>query len=197
MSFQGPTANPEPGSGWFINDLELPEAPYSDNRNITRTFQSQTIFNFFPELTKSTARAFDYNMKGYIYPDWKTWSLDQIAKSADTDIVTLTAPSNEVPFKRVKYAIKSLKINRTGPLFTSYPHPYWHDVTAFPYEITFTEMPDEGEFQEGVDSFTTADEKGVGWNIIHDVAEWSKTPLPIGDYGPTHIMNIFPWIPMS
>ncbi len=77
-------------SGWFVDDIELPEAPTSDNRTISRTFQSETLFNFFPELTKPTASASDYTFTTIIYPQWKIFQLEQIAESADTDDVIMT-----------------------------------------------------------------------------------------------------------
>lgn len=156
-------------SGWFIDDIELPIAPNSDQRNISRTFQSETLFNFFPNLTKSTARAFDYTIKGIIYPEDRAFALDQIAKSADTNVVIVIIPLDQQIFTALtKYAVKSLIFDRKGPLFVKVEGVV---LKALTFTLTLTELPDEGEFQEGIDGFTDADEDALGMQQLNELAE--------------------------
>ena len=174
------------GSGWFIDDVELPVAPQTDERVITRTFQSETLFNFFPELTKSTASAFDYTMKGIIYPEIKVFQLDQIAKAADTTVVVLTVPPAERVFESVVYAVKKLVINRKGPLFTRYAFIEGEpevEVKAYPYTLTLTELPGGGESQESIDGITDADEDALGVQQLNELVEITQTDLELEDFG--------------
>jgi len=180
-------------SGWFIDDVELPVAPQFDERLITRTFQSETLFQFFPSLSKSTARAFDYTISGIIYPEGKAFQLDQIAKSADTNIVILTIPLDQKIFNSTKYAVKSLRISRKGPLFTKFLGIV---VQALPYEITFTELPDEGEFQEGIDGFLDADEGTLGNQQLNELVESSGTELEVEKYGPQELFELAFGVPV-
>ena len=148
-------------SGWFINDIELPEPPTSDDRNNNRTFQAETLFNFFPELTKSTANSFDYKIKGFLYPQALVKEIDELSKGADTDIVTLTIPVDDQLFEPGHYAIKTYRINRKGPTFIIDPVSML-EVMAYPFEINFTEKPGVGESDTFLSGDQTANEDGVG-----------------------------------
>ena len=182
------------GSGWFIDDVELEISPDMDERNISRTFQSETLFNFFPNLTKSTARAFDYTLKGIVYPEGKAFDLDQIAKSADTNIVVITIPSDQKIFNTTKYAVKSLVISRKGPMFVKFLGKI---VQALPYVLTFTELPDEGEVQEGIDGFTDADEDALGLQQLNELTDATGTELEVTDFGPVELFQIVTGIPLE
>lgn len=176
------------GSGWFIDDIELPEAPQTDERNISRSFQSETLFNFFPNITKQSARAFDYTITGFAYPEIIVFALDQIAKSADTNIVILTIPTGQKVFAPTKYAIKALVFGRKGPLFTKYDFINEFNsntvVKVFPYKLTFTELPDEGEVQEGIDGFLDSNEGALGAQNLNELSEESDSTLEQEVYGP-------------
>lgn len=177
------------GSGWFIDDVELPEAPQTDERNISRSFQSETLFNFFPNITKQSARAFDYTITGFVYSDIIVFALDQIAKSADTNVVILTIPLGEKVFAPTKYAIKSLVFTRKGPLFInedfSSGGASLRISKVYPYKLTFTELPDEGEVQEGVDGFLDSNEGALGAQQLMELIEIDPlTALELEDYGP-------------
>ena len=171
-------------SGWFIDDIELEIAPDTDERNISRSFQSETLFNFFPALTKSTARAFDYTIKGIVFPERIAFQIDQIAKSADTNVVTLTIPPDQNVFGNPKYAVKSLVMSRKGPLFVRFLDK---DVVALRYTLTFTQLPDEGEFQEGIDGFTDADEGALGLQQFNELVDTLDSEFNIDDYGPLEL----------
>lgn len=160
-------------SGWFINDLELPEPPTEDNRNINRTFQSETLFNFFPDLTKSTASGFDYSIKTFIYPQKLAFELDELSKGADTDIVTLTIPEADKLFEGGSYAIKAYKINRKGPMFADIAGT---PTQVFPLEITFTERPAEGEADTVIEGDQTVGEDSVGAEALPEVVEEAELP---------------------
>jgi len=162
-------------SGWFINDLELPEPPTEDDRNINRTFQSETLFNFFPDLTKSTASGFDYSIKTFIYPQALAFELDELAKGADTDIVTLTIPEADRLFEGGSYAIKSYRIARKGPMFLMVGGT---PTRVFPLEITFTERPAEGEVDTVIEGDQTVGEEAVGAEAIPEIID--ETELPAG-----------------
>ncbi len=152
-------------SGWFINDLELPEAPTKDDRNNNRTFQAETLFNFFAEFTKSTANSFDYKISGFVYPQTLVKELDELSKGADTDIVTLTIPVAQQLFEPGHYAIKTYRINRKGPSFIIIIDPITMlpvEVEAYPYEINFTEKPGVGESDTIILGDQTANEDAVG-----------------------------------
>jgi len=168
-------------SDWWVDDIQLPIAPTTDNRSITRTFQSETLFQFFPSISKSSARAFDYTMSGFIYPEYRVRELDQLAKSADTNIVLLKIPPDQQVFKSTLYAIKKLVVNRKGPLFVKYSPtgiaPFT-EVKAYPYVITFTELPDKGENQESADGFTDTDESSLG---MQDLNQLTEALTPEGD----------------
>ena len=168
-------------SGWFIDEIELPVAPNADERDISRSFQSETLFNFFPGITKSSARAFDYTLTGIIYPEHKAFALDQIAKSADTNTVVVTIPPDQQIFNTGKYAVKQLVISRKGPLYVKYLDSI---VQALPYVLTLTELPDEGEFGEGFDGFTDADEQSLGLQQLNELVELTGTDLPVEEFGP-------------
>jgi len=161
-------------SDWWIDDIQLPIAPTSDNRTVSRTFQSETLFQFFPSISKSSARAFDYTVTGFIYPEYRVRELDQLAKSADTNIVLLRIPASEQVFNSTLYAIKKLVVNRKGPLFIKYSPtgvaPFV-EVKAFPFTVTFTELPDKGENQEGADGFPDADETSLGLQNLNQLTE--------------------------
>jgi len=172
-------------SGWKIEDVELEFAPDTDERNITRTFQSETLFNFFPALTKSSARAFDYTFKGII-TFAEAFALDQISKSADTNTIVIVVPANDNFFAPSEYAVKSFVINRKGPLFTEFGGGF---LKVLPYTLTLTELPDEGEVQEGVDAFTDADEGAIGTQQINEIIEETGTELPVEDFGPVGLWN--------
>lgn len=174
-------------SGWFIDDVELEIAPDTDERNISRSFQSETLFKFFPQLTKSTARAFDYTIRGIIYPESRAYQLDQIARSADTNIVIVTIPPNEEIFNRDKFAVKELVISRKGPLFTQF---LGKTVQALPYTLTLTELPDEGEFQEGIDGFNDSDEAALGLQMLDELNESTGSGLATEDFGPATMWQI-------
>lgn len=183
-----------PFSGWFIDDVELPIAPDTDERSISRSFQSETLFNFFPSITKSSARAFDYTITGIIYPEDKAFELDQIAKSADTNTVVITIPDDQKIFLTTKYAVKKLVINRRGPLFTKFAPPgssLFVEVQALRYTLTLTELPDEGEFQEGVDGFTDADETGIGLQQVNEINETVDININVDDYSSLEIFAAF------
>ncbi len=161
-------------SDWWIDDIQLPIAPTTDTRSITRTFQSETLFQFFPSISKSSARAFDYTMTGFIYPEYRVRELDEVAKAADTNIVLLRIPADQQVFKSTLYAIKKLIVNRKGPLFVKYTPPgsqITAIVQAFPFTITFTELPDKGENQEGADGFSDTDESGLGNQDLNQLTE--------------------------
>lgn len=181
-------------SGWFIDDIELPVAPNVDDRVISRTFQAESLFNFFPSITKSSARAFDYTISGVIYPEFKAFQLDQIAKAADTNIVILTIPSAQQIFNSTKYAVKSLRIARKGPLFVKF---LGSNVQALPYTMTFTELPDEGEFQDGFDGFTDSDEGAVGFQQLNELNEQSATGQDLSEFGPRDTFQFLFGIPLQ
>lgn len=181
-------------SGWFIDDVELEIAPDTDERNISRSFQSETLFNFFPALTKSTARAFDYTIKGIIYPESRAFALDQIAKSADTNIVVITIPPDQKIFNTTKYAVKSLVISRKGPLFIKF---LGKTIQALSYTLTLTELPDEGEFQEGIDGFTDADEAALGLQHLNELTDATGTELDVSEFGPIELFEIITGIPLE
>lgn len=174
-------------SGWFIDDIELPEAPQEDERDISRSFQTETLFQFFPELVKPTAHSFDYTFVGVLYPEHKVNQLDEIAKSADTNTVTVLIPADERIFNTTKFAVKSLKFNRKGPMFVKYKGVI---VRAVPFSITFSQLPEEGEVQEGVDGFLEADEGGLGLQGMAELAEETGSDLDILDYSPMDILKI-------
>ncbi len=175
-------------SGWFINDVELEDAPESDERLITRSFQSETLFNFFPQITKSSARAFDYTISGVVYPESKAFALDQIAKAADTNTVILTIPASQVIFTATKYAVKSLRFARKGPLFIKFLGKV---IQALPFSLTFTELPDAGEFQDGLDGFTDSDEGALGLHMINEINEvLDNSELDIDFIGPREAFEI-------
>lgn len=188
------------GSGWFIDDIELPEAPHADARSISRQFQSETLFNFFPNITKQSARAFDYTISGFVYPEIIAFALDQIAKSADTNIVTLTVPSGEKTFAPTMYAIKSLVFTRKGPMFTKYDFINEFNsntvVKVYPYKLTLTELPDEGEFQESIDGFTDADEEAIGTQHLRELIDETGTELDIDAFGPISLYVTSTGIPL-
>ena len=181
-------------SGWFIDDVELEIAPDTDERNVSRTFQSETLFNFFPSLTKSTARAFDYTIKGIVYPESKAFALDQIAKSADTNTVIITIPLDQKIFNTTKYAVKSLVISRKGPLFVKFLGKV---VQALPYTLTLTELPDEGKTQEGIDGFTDIDEDALGLQQLNELTEQTDTDLEVTDFGPIELFKVVFGIPLE
>ncbi len=187
-------------SGWFIDDIELPEAPQKDERAITRQFQAETLFNFFPSITKSSARAFDYTISGLVYPESKAFALDQIAKSADTNTVIVTIPAAQKIFLTTKYAVKSLIISRKGPLFINFSpsgNPPFKVVQALPYKLTFTELPDEGEFQESIDGFTDADEGALGLQGLNELVDGSGTEIDLGDLGVIELFQTVFGIPIA
>ncbi len=163
-------------SGWFINDLELPEPPTEDTRGITRTFQSESLFNFFPDLTKSTAQGFDYSIKTFIYPQALAFELDELSKGADTDIVSLTIPDADKLFEGGSYAIKAYKINRKGPMFLDIEG---EPTQVFPLEITFTERPAEGETDTIIEGDQTVGEEAVGAEALPEVVEEAELPEDI------------------
>lgn len=167
-------------SGWFIDDIELPIAPSEDERVISRTFQSETLFQFFPELVKPSARAFDYTVVGFIWPEHKAVALDEIARSADTNTVIVKIPAAEKIFHTTKYAVKQLKMARKGPLFVNV---LGQDRLVVPYSLTLTELPDDGEFQEGVDGFLEADEGGIGLGYLGQIIEETGSDLDPLDFG--------------
>ncbi len=184
-------------SGWFIDDIELPEAPNFDDRVINRTFQSETLFNFFAELTKSTARASDYTIKGVIYPKNKAFQLDQIASSADTNTVVLTVPFLEgIGFVASKFAVKTLKLTRKGPLFINFDFGggVKLDIDVIPFELTLTQLADEGETTEGVDGFQEGEEGSLGleplYELVHIFAPvGGGNTLILQDYGPFELFQ--------
>ncbi len=169
-------------SGWFIDDIELPIAPQSDQRSITRTFQSETLFNFFPELTKSTARASDYTFKGIVYPLAKIFALDQIASSADTNTVIVIVPSIDLLVPANKFAVKQLTLERSGPLFVV-DEESGLTVPAVKFAITLTQLADEGEVTEGVDGFQEGEEGGLGLVYLEELTE-TANEAAAEDYGP-------------
>ena len=179
-------------SGWFIDDIELPIQPNTDQRSISRSFQSETLFQYFPSITKSSASAFDYTMTGLIYPEIKAFALDQIAKSADTNVVIVTIPVelNVFATSHTKYAVKKLVMDRDKPLFVKY-NPRGSHITqlsrAFKYTLTLTELPDDGEVQEGIDGFTDTDEGALGLQQLNELNEQSGSGLPVEDFGPVSI----------
>ncbi len=181
-------------SGWFIDDVELPIAPNVDDRLISRTFQAETLFNFFPSLTKSTARAFDYTISGIVYPEGKAFALDQIAKAADTNVVVLTIPDDQRIFNSTKYAVKSLRIARKGPLFVKF---LGVTVQALPYTMTFTELPDEGEFQDGFDGFTDSDEGATGFQQLNELNESVGSDQDLSEFGPRETFQFLFGIPLQ
>jgi hypothetical protein len=155
-------------SGWFIDDIELEFAPTTDVRRISRTFQSETLFNFFPELNKSTARAFDYQISGFLL-DFEAFALDEIAKSADTNIIPVIMPVEETIFKTTNYAVKELTIDRNKPRFTTYEGTPGIRVVA--YTMVFTELADTGEIQSSLDGIIDANEEGLGLNSYNELIE--------------------------
>ena len=172
------------GSGWFIDNIELPIAPDSDERLITRSFQSETLFQFFPQITKSSARAFDYTISGIIFPEVKAFALDQIAKSADTNTVVLKIPVNDRVFESTQYAVKSLRFARKGPSFIDFSPddlPPFALTRVYPYTITFTELPDEGETQNGLDAFTDSDEDILGQQFQNELNEALEDGSTVSD----------------
>jgi len=184
-----------PLSGWFIDNIELPIAPDKDERLITRSFQSETLFQFFPQITKSSARAFDYTISGIIFPEGKAFALDQIAKSADTNTVVLTIPVDQRVFESTQYAVKSLRFARKGPSFMDFSPtdtPPFVTIQVYPYQITFTELPDEGEFQNGIDGFTDADEGALGLQQVNELTEsLDDGTIPADTFDPRQLWGFF------
>ncbi len=185
-------------SGWFIDDIELEIAPDTDERNISRSFQSETLFNFFPSLTKSTARSFDYTLKGVAYPEKIVFQLDQIAKSADTNIIVLRVPPADDIFEFSKFAVKSLVFARKGPLFVKFDDGSGlRTVKVYPYTLTLTQLPNEGEFQEGIDGFTDADEAALGLQQVNELVDATGTELDVSEFGPVELFEMITGIPLE
>lgn len=180
-------------SGWFIDDVELPIEPDGDERAITRTFQSETLFKFFPSISKSTAHAFDYTITGVIYPREKVAALDEIARAADQNIVIITIPAGEAIHNANKFAVKTFRVSRKGPLFVKVDGKI---EAVYPFELTFSNLPDEGEFQETLDGFTDADEGALGTQYLNELIEETGTDLDIENFGPIgmveHVLGVKP-----
>jgi hypothetical protein len=181
-------------SGWFIDDIELPIAPNKDKRKISRQFQAETLNQFFPEISKSTARAFDYTLFGFLYPEGKVFELDELAKSADTNTVVVTIPPDQQIFNTEKFAVKDFEINRQGPLRVFYIDKI---INATPYSLTLTQLPDEGENTEGLDGFTDTDEGALGLQQLNELNSLTGGNQNVTEFGPIELFETIFGLPIA
>lgn len=174
-------------SGWFVEDIELPLPPATEVKEVTREFKSDALENFFPELTQSKTSTFNYILTGIIYPDAKVIALEQLARSADTETVVVWSSTGDSIYPQQRYAIRKLSLNRNKPLFVRYrPVDSLVDVSisAYQYTLSLTELPDEGEFQEGIDGFQDADEGALGEQQLNELIDDLGVNIDILEYGP-------------
>ena len=177
-------------SGWFIDDIELPFAPQSDNRTISRTFQTESIFQFFPSITKSSSKASDYSFKGIIYPKSKIFALDQISASADTNTVIVTVPLTETLFPATKFAVKELQLIRDGPMFIVDDFGDGPEtVQVVKFEMVLTQLPDEGEFSEGADGYDESESGGLGFELLEGLTNKLVPGSTVSEFGPFELFK--------
>ena len=155
-------------SGWFIDDQELEFAPSKDVRKIGRQQKTGVLVDYFPELFGSTANIFSYEIKGYCL-DYEAFLLDQIARSADTNIIEIKPHIHQQIFHVGKYAVASLTIDRNKVRYTD-AHGL-KGVRVLYYTLTLTEIADEGENQNSVDGIKDANEDGLSQDYFKQVLE--------------------------
>ena len=98
------------GSGWFIQGIELPEAPKTENKSISRSFLQEDIYKNYAAIYQPTTSSYSYTLTGYIYGDIVN-QLEALAKSADTEIVTVVPPTER---------LKSTKLNAGLYVFSNF-----------------------------------------------------------------------------
>lgn len=178
------------GSRWIISGIELPEPPAADNKRINRTFQSENIYKFYPQLQKATATAYDYIMTGRIYPAILAFQLQQLAKSADTEVIFVSSPGdfNNNWIADGLYAFKQFDIKRgPTPKFVEFEG----EITqVIDYVMTLTQFADTGDNQDTIEGSTESDEDGLGegdWSQL--IPELSSESFDLSRYDPIKIMT--------
>ena len=142
---------------------------------------------FFPEITKSSARAYDYVIRGLIDTGANLDSLEELAKSADTNVVVISRPPTALGLIHTDglFAVKTFDVLHEDPLYgfieviggAVLPLP----VQLFPYTLTLTQLADTGEVQEGIDGFLNSDEDALGLQGVQQLVEAALPPLRILD----------------
>ena len=173
-------------SGWVINGFELPIAPSSERKKVNRSFQSQSIYKFFPAVFKPSTVSYDYTITGYLYPEELVVQLEQLARSADTEIVSIVAFGKTVIGNGL-YAIKQAEFYRDKPSFVD-----WNGFIhyAYRYTMTFTEFADQGENQSSIEGETDFDEDGVGLGGLAGlVPEFTGEQYDLDTFDPIQLLG--------
>ena len=155
-------------SGWRVGGIALPWAPETIIMKVNRTFQKETIFQYMPQIFKPTASAYDFTFTGKIFPSWKAYELEQLAKSADTETVSFDSPNvglDDNFLGKGEHAIKNFEISRRKPMFISVDG---RAETVFNYKMTLTQFADEGENIPFLGGDHEGDEDGVGFKATED-----------------------------
>ena len=157
-------------SGWFIEGIELPIGPRSESKSVNRTFQQESIYKNYPAIFKPMVTSYSYTLGGYIYGDSTIRQLEQLAKSADTEVVTVIPPDGiEGTTLHVGYfAFSNFTVQRNQPMFTQQ-----NGVTVRVYEYTMvlTEFADEGVNANSVELETLEGEEFLGYADQLDSSE--------------------------
>ena len=179
-------------SGWKIDDIELPMPPIEDLRDISRDFEEESIFQFFPELKKSTSTGADYTITGLIWPIDLARELEQLCRNPETKSVTLTVPAAERLFTETEFAVKGLSINRRGPLFIKENGITYQVV---PFVLTLTAYTGDGENTNETDGTTEEDEDALGLRDLNNFAK--NLGADSGELGPIEIINSIFALPLA
>lgn len=175
---------------WIISGIELPEPPASDNKRVNRVFQSENIYKFYPQLHKAAASAYDYVITGRMYPAKIAYQLEQLARSADTEIVYISTPGdfNTNWIGDGLYAFKQFDIKR-GPTPKFVEHEGKVEQ-VIDYVMTFTQFANQGDNQDSIEGSTEYDEDGLGegdWAVL--IPELASDDVDFTRFDPIKVLS--------
>ena len=149
-------------SGWFINSIELPIAPTTESKTIARTFQQESIFRQFPQLSEPAPASFTYVLTGYIFGNSVIEQLEQLAKSADTELVVVIPPNDRLRgtvLDAGKFAISNFTVNRDKYTITEVNG---RTELVYKYTLALTQFAGEGINDNSIELETLEGEEFIG-----------------------------------
>jgi len=167
------------GSGWFIDDIELPIGPSTLEKRIIRKPDLNKVQYGFPNIFNAGPQSFELIITGWIWPEINAVALDELAKGADAEVVQISDPSF---IYSGRYAIDRSSVKINGPQFTEF---LGVPVQAWQFNITFAQFAEQGDQIDSMDLGLELDELGIGFG--------SLTP----SLGPINPLDFIDWSSIS
>ncbi len=148
---------------WEIGPIVLPIDPESIERRVLRKQEANNIIEQFGIPIDVGPDAFEFTVKGKIWPTQlsnQLWETTKKAEQATIQILVTNDPQFEVYTDR--YAVNKSSVKISGPNFVKQGGV---DVPVYSYNITFVQFAGQGDTTDGDSGDIDLDEDGVGFDI--------------------------------